>query len=76
MVIVTYTVMVILEGSNSSFGGFSGHMRAVGVMVVMVLCGGGYCSPGGGIRRKTYSVTEELIKKYIDKNLLCMMLNN
>lgn len=28
--------MVILEGSNSIFGGFSGHMRAVGVVVVMV----------------------------------------
>lgn len=61
-VIVTYTVMVILEGSNSSFVGFSGHMRAVGVMVGMMLCGGGYCSPGGGIRGRTCGVTEGLIK--------------
>lgn len=54
--------MVILEGSNSTFGGFSGHMRAVGVVVVMVLCGG-YCSPGGGIRGKTCGFTQKLIKK-------------
>lgn len=62
--------MVILEGSNSIFGGFSGHMRAVGVVVVMVLCGG-YCSPGGDIRGKTCGFTQRLIKRYIDKK--CMI---